>query len=215
MIFPEFHVCHISTSSEGISDMPLVDYISTCFFKTFRRKHWKAFTRQLPRTRQLIQFLTHQASAPTQLTSALELEYTGIEDIYISYQPTIISAVKVLNTNPLFDGKPQTHSCTKQSLLPFLGDTLKWLTGTATTKDTNTIKTRVNELIATQSSQQETLAHIISVLNITRYAAQVNCQNINILMDKIVMTSHDINNLYNLTTTLATSVSFHQLVLIM
>ena len=32
-------------------------------------------------------------------------------------------------------------------------------------------------------------------------------------MDKVDDTSHDINNLYNLTTSLATSVSFHQLIL--
>ena len=34
-------------------------------------------------------------------------------------------------------------------------------------------------------------------------------------MDKVAMTLHDINNLYNLTTSLATSVSFHQIVLLM
>ena len=32
-------------------------------------------------------------------------------------------------------------------------------------------------------------------------------------MDKVDKTSHDINNLYNLTTLLATSISFHQLIL--
>ena len=76
--------------------------------------------------------------------------------------------------------------------------------GTATTKDINSIKTRINQLIATQSSQQKTLVHIISILNITRYATQVNRHSINILMDKVDDTSHDISNLYNLTTSLAT-----------
>ena len=65
----------------------------------------------------------------------------------------------------------------------------------------------------TQSSQQETLVHVISILNVTRYAAQVNKHSINILMDKVDATSHDIYTLYNLTTPLATSVSFHQLIL--
>ena len=36
--------------------------------------------------------------------------------------------------------------------------------------------------------------------------------NINILMDKVDVASHDINTLYNLTTSLATSISFHQLI---
>ena len=53
---------------------------------------------------------------------------------------------------------------------------------------------------------------MISILNITRYAAQVNRHSINILMDKVDDTSHDINNLYNLITSLATSISFHQLI---
>ena len=65
----------------------------------------------------------------------------------------------------------------------------------------------------TQSSQQETLVHIVSILNVTQYAVQVNRHSINILMDKVDETSHDINNLYNQTTSLATSISFHQLIL--
>ena len=65
----------------------------------------------------------------------------------------------------------------------------------------------------TQSSQQETLVHILSILNITRYAVQVNRHSINILMGGAAATSHDINNLYNLTISLATSISFHHLIL--
>ena len=71
----------------------------------------------------------------------------------------------------------------------------------------------MNQLIETQSTQQETLVHVISILNVTRYAAQVNRHNINVLMDKVKETSQDVNNLYNLTTSLATSHSHHQLVL--
>ena len=79
-------------------------------------------------------------------------------------------------------------------------------------KTKNSIKTQINQLIVTQSSQ-ETLVHVISILNITRYAPQVNRHSINILMDVAEATSHNINNLYSLTTSLATSVSFHQLIL--
>ena len=90
---------------------------------------------------------------------------------------------------------------------------LSWLTGTATTKDVNNIKKRVNQLIEAQSVQQETLVHIISILNITQYATQVNRHSINVIMDKVDETVHDVNNLYNLTTSLATSLSYHQLIL--
>ena len=55
--------------------------------------------------------------------------------------------------------------------------------------------------------------HIISILNITRYATQINRHGINTLIDVVRVTSHNINNLYNLTTSLATSINFHQMIL--
>ena len=136
------------------------------------------------------------------------MELSNIEDIYNSDKTTIISVIKLLQSN-----QPQTYICHRRSLLPFLRDPLSWLTGTASTKDINIIKTRINQLITTQSSQQETLLHIISILNVTRYATQVNRHSINSLMDAARATSYDINNLYNLTTSLATSINFHQLIL--
>ena len=90
---------------------------------------------------------------------------------------------------------------------------LRWLTGTATTKDVNSLKTHVNQLIENQLSQQETLVHIISILNVTKYEAQINRHSINVLMDKMDETSQDVNNLYNLTTSLATSLNYHQIFL--
>ena len=48
--------------------------------------------------------------------------------------------------------------------------------------------------------QQEALVHIVSILNVTRYAAQVNRQHINIIMDTVGKMVHDPNNLYNITT---------------
>ena len=175
--------------------------------------HWKAFIRQPARTQQLLCSLDQQPSVQTQLLSMLQVELSNIEDIYNSGKTTIISAIKLLQSNPSFDGKSQPHICHRRSLLPFLGDALSWLTGIASTKDINTIKTWINKLIATQLSQQATLVHVISILNVTRYATQVSRHSINILIDVARATSHDINNLYTLTTSLTTSISFHQLVL--
>ena len=61
--------------------------------------------------------------------------------------------------------------------------------------------------------QQETIVHIVSILNVTRYATQVNRQHINIVMDAIDKMVQDVNNIYNITTLLYTSLSYHQLVL--
>ena len=119
------------------------------------------FDRQMDRTCQLLQFLSQQPSAPTQLLATLQMELTNINDIYISYKPIIIPAISLLNTDPSFDGHSNHNSHIRRSLLPFLGDALSWLTGTATTKDINNIKKIVNQLIDGQSTQQETvLGHI-------------------------------------------------------
>ena len=104
--------------------------------------HWKAFNRQLVRTWQLLHYLDQQPSAQTQLLSTLQVELLNIEDIYNSGETTIISAIKLLQSN-----QSQAHICHRRILLP---------------------------LIATQLSQEETLVHIISTLNVTRYPTQVN-----------------------------------------
>ena len=57
------------------------------------------------------------------------------------------------------------------------------------------------------------MVHIASILNVTRYEAQVNRHSINILMDRMDDTSQDIDNLYNLTILLATSLRYHELIL--
>ena len=98
--------------------------------------HWKLFTRQLTRTQQFLRSLDGHPSAPTQLLSTLQLELSNIQDIYNSGESTVTSAIKLLQSN-----QPQIHICHRRSLLPFLGDALSWLTGTATTKDIHIIKT--------------------------------------------------------------------------
>ena len=167
----------------------------------------------MDRTHQLLQYLSQQPSTPTQLLTTLQSELTNITDIYTSYNPIIIPAINFFDTDPSFDGNSNYNKCVRRSLLPFLGDALSWLTGTATSKDVNITKKRVNQLTATQSPQQESVVHIVSILNITRYAVQVNRQHINIIMDKVDETAHDVNNLYNLTTSLSTSLSYYQLIL--
>ena len=170
--------------------------------------HWKIFNRQLDRTQQLLRSLDQHPSASTQLLSTLQLELSNIQDIYHSGETTITSAIRLLQSN-----QPWTHIHHRRRLLPFLGDALSWLTRIATTKGIHSIKTRINQLIATQASQCNTLVHIMSIMNITRYTTQVNRHSINTLMDAVRTTSHDINNFYNLTTSLATNINFHQMIL--
>ena len=61
--------------------------------------------------------------------------------------------------------------------------------------------------------QKEATVHIVSILNVTGYTAQVNRQHIIIIMDTVGKMVHDVNNLYNITTSLHTSLTYHQLIL--
>ena len=70
----------------------------------------------------------------------------------------------------------------------------------------------INQFITAQNMQQDTLVHVIFILNITGYPTQVNRQHINIVMDTVDGTVCEVNNLYNITTSLATSLSYYQLV---
>ena len=171
-------------------------------------RHWKLLKRQLTRTQQFLRSLEQHPSASTQLLTTLQLELSNIQDVYKSSETSIMSAINLLNSN-----QPQTTTRCKRSLLPFLGTALSWLTGTATTKDIHSIRTRINQLIATQSSQCDTLVHIVSILNVTRYATQVNRHSINNLIDAVHTATQDIDNLYNVTTSLASSISFNQMIL--
>ena len=72
---------------------------------------------------------------------------------------------------------------------------------------------QINPLTATQTSQHNTLVHVVSILNITRYTTQVNRHSISTLIDTVCTTSQDINNLYNLTTSLPTGINFNQMIL--
>ena len=117
-----------------------------------------------------------------------------------------------LRKKPTSDRVPPFNRCTRRSLLPFLGDAISWLTGTAKTKDVNSIKNRVNQLMAMQH-KQETLVHIISIINVTRYAMQVNRQHINLLMDAVERTHQDVTTFYNISSSLYTSLNYQQIVL--
>ena len=97
--------------------------------------------------------------------------------------------------------------------LPFLGSALKWLTGTATTKDIKYIKKRISSLIKTQENQRKTMVHIVSILNLTRYETQVNRLRINIILKELMKSNEDIRALFNITNQLATQVQVQNIVL--
>ena len=134
----------------------------------------------MDKTPQLLLFLSPHPAAPTHLLFPLQVELDTINNMYNSCRPTIISAIILLNTDPSFDRHIHSNTHSRRTLLCFLDDGLRWLTGTDTTKDVNIIKQHGNHLIETRLTQQETLVHIVSIPNVTRYAVQVNRYSINV-----------------------------------
>ena len=165
------------------------------------------------RTCELLTSLLQKPSARTQLSSALETELKNSNSIHTSYQPHIQAATQLLKKEPSFNRVPIYSKHMRRSLLPFLGNTLSWLTETATTKDVNAIKTRINQLITIHHNQQETLVHVISILYVTRYATQVNRQHINILMDRMEKMYQDVTTLFDIMHSLYSSLSYQQIIL--
>ena len=97
--------------------------------------------------------------------------------------------------------------------IPFLSTALKWLTGTATTKDIKYIKKQISSLIETQENQRKTMVHIVSILNLTGYETQVNRQQINIILKELTKSNEDIRALFNVTNQLATQVQVQNIIL--
>ena len=75
------------------------------------------------------------------------------------------------------------------------------------------MKKRVNHLIETQTQQQETLVHVILILNVTRYATHVNRQHINTVMEGIERTQNDNTTLFNITSSIYTHMNYQQILL--
>ena len=135
------------------------------------------FNRQKNIVRETISELRNHPDDEIEPLQPLQVKLDNLHNLFMAYKPVFSSARSILQTQPSFDGKPIPPSGRKKrSLLPFLGSALKWLTGTATTKDVKHIKKQISSLLETQENQQKTMVHIISIFNLTPYETQVNRQ---------------------------------------
>ena len=171
------------------------------------------FLQQKARSQQLLNSLQWKPLAPSYLLSALRAELANLDSIYTSYKPHILTATQLLKREPSFNGMSTLNKCTKRILLPFIGDTLRWLTRTAMTKDVRDIKRRVIQLIETQTQQQDTLVHVISILNVTRYAMQVNRQHIVTAIEVVERTHNGVTTLFKITSSIYTCIKYQQILL--
>ena len=66
-----------------------------------------------------------------------------------------------------------------------------------------------------QSKQQETPVHVISILNVTRYTAQVNRQKLNEIMDALQRSNEDLDRHFNITEVLTQHIRYQQMYIYM
>ena len=103
------------------------------------------FNRQKNIVREMISKLRNHPDDEIEPLQPLQVELDNLHNLFMAYKPVFSSARSILQTQPSFDGKPIPPSGRKkQSLLPFLGSALKWLTGIATTKDIKHIKNLIS-----------------------------------------------------------------------
>ena len=172
------------------------------------------FNRQKNIVHEMISKLRNHPDDEIEPLQPLQVELDNVHNLFMAYKPVFSSARSILQTQPSFDGKPiPPLGRKKRSLLPFLGSALKWLTGTATTKDIKHIKKQISSLIETQENQWKTMVHIVSILNLTHYKTQVNRQWINIILKELTKSNEDIRALFNITNQLATQVQVQNIIL--
>ena len=93
------------------------------------------FVQEMGGTQQLLNSLQQKPLAPTYILSALQAEPANLDSIYTSYKPLILTVTLLLKRELTFNSMSPFNRHTRRSLLPFLGEILSWLTGTAKTKD--------------------------------------------------------------------------------
>ena len=171
-------------SLEAILFQPVLKAYSTCHSWIITthissedlEKQWKMFIQQKARSQKLLNSLQQKPLTLNYLLSALQAELANLDSIYTSYKPLIFTVTQLLKREPSFNSMSPLSKHAKRSLLPFLGmPSVGLLEHPWDVRDT---KNRVNQLIKTQTQQQETLVHVISILNVTRYAMHVNRQHI-------------------------------------
>ena len=62
-----------------------------------------------------------------------------------------------------------------------------------------------------QSKQQENVVHVSSILNVTRYAVQVNMQKLNEILDALQRLNEDLDRLFNITEVLTQYITYQQM----
>ena len=159
----ELGVCIIPTSIESLPQSPFLNHHSLCIFrKSGEAMRMRMFIKQRERTQQLLNSIQQKPLAPTHMISILQAELTNLHSVHTSYRPLILAATQLLKNELSFNGVSAFNRHAMRSVLPFLGDALSWLTGTATTKDVSSIQeeSQPNDYHTTQTTRHSSPYHL-------------------------------------------------------
>ena len=99
-------------------------------------KHMHMFNRQKNIICEMISKFRNHPDDAIEPLQPLQVKLDNLHSLFMAYKPVFSSAMSILQTQPSFDRKPIPPSGRKKwCLLPSLSSALKWLKGTATTKD--------------------------------------------------------------------------------
>ena len=118
---------------------PFMDHHCPHFIRRFRKTMEDVY-----KTESKITTTTKFPTTETIGSKLSMLSITGrvskLGNIYTFYKSLILTATQLLKREPSFNSMSPLRKCSKRSLLPFLGDSLSWLTRTAMTRDVRDIK---------------------------------------------------------------------------
>ena len=136
---------------KSIPHMPFLDDHSTCITRKYGETMEVVYQTDDTHASTIIVSSTEALSSSPTIVRTWRRTQHSKQHLHL-LSATDTGSNSILKKEPSFNRIPVSSKCMKRSLLPFLGDALSWLTGTATTKDVNTIKTRINHLITTQQN---------------------------------------------------------------
>ena len=122
-------------------------------------------------------FAEHRQELRNGLTNRIWTKFTHDSELLDNEMNVTLAALQHLK-NPENPEKP-VHNRAKRALLPFVGDALSSLFGTATSTELHDILSRVNDLSATQNDFLNVVDNTVTMVNQTIVDVSVNRQTIN------------------------------------
>ena len=202
-------ICHltgsrihnISPSTEGLPNTSFMDHHHTCFIWRFGKTMEDVYP-----TENKITTVTKSSTTETTSSKLSTFSITGRisrrgQHLY-TFQATHSHSHPTTEERIFFQWHVTIQQMHEEKHLTLLRGCLQLAYWNSHHQRCKGHQEKVNQLIETQTQQQETFVHVISILNITRYSMQVNRQHINTVMEAVERTHNNITTLFNISSSI-------------